>query len=119
MQLPATFEMTYNATSGSNATLPCPTQPGRLRQHYSVQWKKGYAVVAALISSSIAVNTAPHHSIDKMDFSLLIEDVQVDDASSTYKCKVFVTDPLSFNGQTRIRLETVPSVTLALQVHGK
>ena len=117
-QLSDTFETTNNTTSGGSATLPCPTPPGRLGRQYSVQWKKGYAVVAALISSSIAVNTAPRHSIDKINFSLVIEDVQVDDASSSYKCEVFVTDPLSFNGQTRIRLETVPPVTLTLQVYG-
>ena len=114
MELPENSETIYTATNGSNATLQCPTPPGLLRQHYSVQWKKGYAVVAALISSSIAVNTAPRHSINETDYSLIIEDVQFDDASSSYKCEVFVTDPLSFNGQTRIRLETVP---LVLQVN--
>ena len=119
MELPENFETMYTVTNGSTAILQCPTPPGRLRQHYSVQWKKGYAVIAALISSSIAVNTAPRHSIDRTDFSLIIEDVQFDDASENYKCEVFVTDPLSFNGQTRIRLETVPLVTLTLQVNGK
>ena len=119
MELPENFETVYTATNGSNTTLQCPTPPGRLRQHYSVRWKKSYSGVAALISSSIAVNTAPRHSIDKTDFSLIIEDVQFDDASENYKCEVFVTDPLSFKGQTRIRLETVPLVTLTLHVNCK
>ena len=118
MDLPENYETVYTATNGSSVQLQCPTPPGRLRQQYSVQWKKGNAVVAALISSSIAVNTAPRHSIDKTDFSLIIEDVQFDDASTNYECEVFVADPLS-NGQTRIRLETIPLITLTLNVNGK
>ena len=119
MEIPENFEMVYTATNGSKATLQCPTPPGRLRQQYSVQWKKGYSIVAALIGSSKEVNTAPRHSIDKTDFSLSIEDIQLDDASTNYKCEVFVTDPLSFKGQTKIQLETIPPVTLTLHVNGK
>ena len=96
VELPENFETVYTATNGSTATLQCPTPPGQLRQHYSVQWKKGFTVVAQLISSSIEHNTAPRHSIDKTDYSLIIEDVQVNDANTNYKCEVFVTDPLSF-----------------------
>ena len=113
------FVSNFTATPGDTATLHCPTPPGQLGQYYSVQWKKGYAVVAALISSLIKTSTAPRHSIDRDDFSLIIEDVQLGDASSSYKCEVFVRDPLSFNGETNIRLATVPDVLITLQVSGK
>ena len=113
------FVSTFTATPGDTATLRCPIQPGQLGQYYSVRWKKGYAVVAALISSSTPTDTAPRHSIDRTDSSLIIEDVQLSDASSSYKCEVFVRDPLSHGGETNTRLTTVPEVLITLQVSGK
>ena len=113
------FVSNFTATLGDNATLRCPTPPSRLRQYYLVQWKKGYEVVAALINSLTPTSTAPRHSIDRTDFSLIIEDVQLSDSSSSYKCDVSVRDPLSFNGETIIRLATDPDVSITLQVRGK
>ena len=119
VELPENFETVYTATNGSTAQLQCPTPPGQLRQQYSVQWKKGNDVVAALTNSLLVNTTLRRHSIDKTDFSLIIEDVQFDDASTNYKCEVFVTDPPSFKGQTRTLLETDPLVILTLHVNGK
>ena len=113
------FVSNFTATPGDNAALHCPTPPGQLGQYYSVRWKKGSEVVAALINSLTPLSTAPRHSIDRTDFSLIIEDVQLSDASLSYKCEVFVRDPLSYNGETNTRLETVPEVLIALQVSGK
>ena len=101
---------------GTTATLQCPIQPGPLRQFYSVQWKKDGKVVAELRKSSIETDTAPRHSIDRTDYSLVIENVEVSDASSAYKCEVFVRDPRSYNGETNIRLQSDPHVLLTLQV---
>ena len=120
MPLPDSFVSTFTATPGDNATLHCPTPPGQLGQYYSVQWKKGYEVIAKLINSFTPMDTAPRHSIDRADFSLIIEDVQLGDASSSYKCEVFVRDPPSYQGQTNTRLTTVPAeVLITLQVSGK
>ena len=113
------FVSNFTATPGDNVSLHCPTPPGQLGQYYSVRWKKGYEVVAALKNSLIPTSTAPRHSIDRTDFSLIIEDVQLSDASSSYKCDVFVRDPLSLNGETKTRLATVPDVLITLQVSGK
>ena len=110
------FVSNFTATPGDTATLRCPTPPGQLGQYYSVRWKKGSKVVAAL---PFGTCTVPRHSIDRTDFSLIIENVQLSDASSSYKCEVFVKDPLSYQGQTNIRLTTVPDVLITLQVNGK
>ena len=114
--LPEPFQQTVTAMPGTTATLQCPIQPGPLRQFYSVRWRKDSANVAQLIERLNQTNTAPRHSIDKRDYSLVIENVEVGDASSAYKCEVFVRDPLSFNGETNIRLRSDPNVLLTLQV---
>ena len=119
IQLPDNMETTFTATTGSRATLRCPIQPGQLGQYYSVRWKKGSEVVAKLINSLTPMDTAPRHSIDRTDFSLIIEDVQLGDASSSYKCEVFVRDPLSYEGQTVTQLETNTRDALSLQINGK
>ena len=73
-------------------------------------------MVAQLMESSIVADTASRLSIDKRDYSLAIENVEVDDASSAYKCEVVVRDPLSHMGETKIRLRSYPDVPLTLQV---
>ena len=110
---------TSMSTTGSRARLQCPFRSSALAQYYSVQWKKGFVVVAGLINSITPTNMDSRYSIDPTDFSLLIENVQLNDTSANYKCEVFVTDPLSLNGQTRIRLETNPAVLISLEVKGK
>ena len=101
---------------GTTATLQCPIQPGPLRQFYSVRWRKGSTVVAELIESLNQTNAASRHSIDKRDYSLVIENVEVGDASSAYECEVFVRDPLSYNGETNTQLQNDQDVLLTLQV---
>ena len=114
--LPEPFQQNVTAMPGTTATLQCPIQPGPLKEFYSVQWKKDGKVVAQLMESSNPANTASRHSIDKTDYSLVIENVEVDDASSAYKCEVFVEDPRSYNGGTRIQLNSDQDVPLTLQV---
>ena len=83
-----------------------------------MRWKKGSEVVADLIDGTFESNTAPRHSIDRITFSLIINEVGLGDASARYKCIVVVKDPLSYNLETRIRLETKQDVLITLKVIG-
>ena len=118
VNLPDNFTGLFTAVAGGVATIQCPTSPGRLRQYYSVRWRKGFRVLAELFDGSYLSNLAPRHSIDKTTFSLIIDTVEIGDGGLGYNCIVVVKDPLSYKGQTRIRLEADKEVSLGLQVIG-
>ena len=118
VRLPVSFTGLFTAVAGGVATIQCPTLPGRLRQYYSVRWRKGYRILGELYDGSHLARLEPRHSIDNTTFSLIIDNVEVGDGGSGYNCLVVVRDPLSFNGQTRIRLEADRDVSLGLQVIG-
>ena len=83
------IQTTFYATSGDEVALPCPIKPGALLRYYSVTWEKDDNVIADLDK------TDSGYTIDRSNFSLIINSVKVCDSSKNYKCYVLVQNPLT------------------------
>ena len=62
--------------------------PGRLRDYYSVTWWNGSVPLAASSPPSQLLGYRLHNN-----FSLTINDIQLSDSSTNYRCTVTIDDP--------------------------
>lgn len=74
----------FTAKAGDRVVLPCPIQPGALRQSYSVIWKK---------DNDIINHINDRYDIDAETYALVIDPVSVSDSSTNYQCDVSVEYP--------------------------
>ncbi len=86
----------YAALLGGRVDLHCPIQPGALQQHYSVKWTKDDVEIAN--SQSIGTSES-RYDIDRATYALAIDPVDESDTSSSYRCLVFVTNPITYTKQ--------------------
>ena len=80
--------------------------PGRLRQYYSVTWWNGNLTIAKSNPHSV---DAGYQLYD--NFSLTINDVQLSDSSSNYRCSVTIDDP-QISGTANIAYDQLTSITV-------
>jgi hypothetical protein len=79
------------AILGEQVQLSCVVSPGRLIQQYSITWER--AGTAIYRSGESPPTQDDRYSIDPSDLSLIIDSVQLEDASEGYKCRLTVADP--------------------------
>ena len=66
----------------------CRIKPGKLRQYYSVRWMNG----TSTIITSTSPPESPRYQLND-NFSLIINDIQLVDSSTSYRCTVTIDDP--------------------------
>ena len=106
--VPRDTETRYTVEAGESVTMECVIRPGALYQQYSVFWRRG---LQTLVSSHSP--NANGYRVNLADFSLIIDNVEVNDEDSDYNCEVIVDNPQSENNIRR----TGPDITLI--VYGK
>lgn len=79
------------AILGEQVRLNCVIPPGQLIQQYFVTWDR--AGRAIYQSSNSPPTIDDRYSIDPSSLSLIIENVQLEDASEEYHCVFVVSDP--------------------------
>ena len=100
----------YAVQEGHPATIDCRVMPGRLRQYYSVTWWKGNLTIAKSNPRSVDAGYYLHDN-----FSLTINDVQLSDSSSKYRCSVTINDPQILSGTTNVVYE---QLSITMMVYG-
>ena len=111
MPLPQT---NFTVAQGETAILECPIQPGALLQQYSVSWyKESIEIARANNPQTVTTVDDSRYKIDRDTYSLIIDSANTNDTSS-YRCVLFVTNPI-----TNSQKELQPSITLSLTVNGK
>ena len=78
--------------AGESVTIECVISPGALSQQYSVFWRRGSQTLAS--SDSPDVN---RYHVNLVDYSLLIDRVELNDTDTNYNCKVIIDNPQSSN----------------------
>ena len=78
----------YAFQEGQQATINCRVMPGRLSQYYSVRWSNDNVIITASNSASVLLGYQLHDN-----FSLTINDIQLGDSSTSYRCSVTIDDP--------------------------
>lgn len=115
--LEVTAIRTFYAGSGQNATLLCPIQPGKLQQQYSVVWKRNQTTLQRFPALPVG-SGLEKYKIDANTFSLTIFNVNIEDKSTLYTCKVSVTNLPDQGGQEYYYTQ-LSDLTLTLIVTGK
>ena len=113
---------TFFATSGSEAVLRCPIQPGALTDNYFGTWtRNGERLVEIPMpingNSQDITQFDAQYDLDRATFSLKINSVNADNAGGGYRCDLSVLNPQSqpnpfFDLQTSF-------LNLSLMVNGK
>ena len=84
---------TYVFQAGRPDTINCRVKPGRLSQYYSVTWWNGSSTIArSNPHSELLRDVLPGYQLHD-NFSLTINDVQLSDSSTSYRCSVTINDP--------------------------
>ena len=78
----------YAFQAGQPATIDCRVMPGRLSQYYRVTWWNGNLTIATSNPHSVLPGYQLHDN-----FSLTINDIQLSDSSTSYRCSVIIDDP--------------------------
>ena len=79
------------AILGEPVQLNCIISPGQLLQQYSIMWDRAGTVIYRSRDSPPTVDD--RYSIDPLDLSLIIDNVQLEDANEAYHCGLTVADP--------------------------
>jgi hypothetical protein len=108
----------FTARVGGTAVLPCPIPPGALSQYYSVIWMKdGVKIIEAVNPQTITLLNG-NSRLDLDDaYSLVIHSVNLNDSSSNYRCRLFITNP---NTDTKQEVQSYPDrdIPLTLNITG-
>ena len=86
------------AILGERVQLYYIISPGQLIQQYSITWER--AGIAIYRSRDSPPTLDDRYSVDPSDFSLIIDNVQLEEASAGYQCRLRVVDPNSDTMQT-------------------
>ena len=80
------------AILGERVQLNCVISPGQLIQQYSITWERNRT---AIVSTNRNLSPAldDRYSVDPSDLSLIIDNVQLEEASDAYRCRLTVRDP--------------------------
>ena len=70
--------------------LHCIISPGQLIQQYSITWER--AGIAIYRSRDSPPTLDDRYSVDPSDLSLIIDNVQLEEASAAYQCRLRVED---------------------------
>ena len=68
--------------------IDCRVKPGKLSQHYSVEWRNDTFSIVTSTSRPVLPRYQLHDN-----FSLTINDIQPSDSSTRYQCIVTIDDP--------------------------
>ena len=79
------------AILGEQVQLHCIISPGQLIQQYSITWERDEIAIYRSRDSPPTLDN--HYSVDPSDLSLIINNVQLEDASAAYQCRLTVADP--------------------------
>ena len=80
------------AILGERVQLNCVISPGQLIQQYSIKWERNRTAIVSTNRNSLPA-LDDHYSIDPSDLSLIIDNVQFEEASDAYRCILTVADP--------------------------
>ena len=106
----------YPFQAGLQATIDCRVMPGRLSQNYSVTWWNGSSTIArSNPHSELLRNVLPGYQLHD-NFSLTINDIQLSDSSTSYRCSVTIDDP-QIPGTDNIIYNNLGNITVV--VYGK
>ena len=112
-------QINFTAVSGDRVVLPCPIQPGALILYYSVKWYKETSLLAQGAGREFdSIVEDSRYNIDRANYSLIIDPVNINDTSTYYKCQVFVKNPITLL-KRQLQLHLIPSLNLSLQVISK
>ena len=109
--------------SDGAVTIPCPFEPGNLRNCYFGQWTKDNVEIAEIGKPGGSCANAGEfttvdiskYGIDRERFSLSITSVTAQEDSGQYQCRLKVVNPATSTGQT----EDFRSFPVTLIVDGK
>ena len=76
---------------GEQVQLRCIISPGQLIQQYSITWERDEIAIYRSRDSPPTLDN--RYSVDPSDLSLIIDNVQLEDASAAYQCRLTVADP--------------------------
>ena len=79
------------AVIGEQVQLNCVVSPGLLIQQYTVTWDRSGIIIYRSRDSPPTIDD--RYSVDPSDLSLIIDNVQLEDASEEYHCLLTVADP--------------------------
>ena len=79
------------AILGEQVQLNCVISPGQLIQQYSITWERAGTAIHRSRKSPPTLDD--HYSVDPSDLSLIIDNVQLEEASAAYQCRLRVVDP--------------------------
>ena len=81
------------AVLGEQVQLHCIISPGQLIQQYSVTWERAGIAIYRSRDSPPTLDHRYRYSVDPSDLSLIIDNVQLEEASAAYQCRLTVADP--------------------------
>ena len=81
------------AIMGKQVQLNCTIPPGRLIQQYYVTWDRSGRTIYQTRHNNPPLRLSNRYSVNPSDLSLIIDDVQFEDASDEYHCVYTVVDP--------------------------
>ena len=94
-------------SSDGEVTIPCPFEPGNLRNCYFGQWTKDNVEIAQIdkpdgscANAGEFTGDTSKYQIDRETFSLIIRSVTAQDDSGQYQCQLKVVNPATSTGQT-------------------
>ena len=79
------------AILGERVQLNCVISPGQLIQQYSITWERAGIAIVSSRNSPPALDD--RYSVYPSDLSLIIDNVQLEEASEAYRCRLTVADP--------------------------
>ena len=102
------------AIIGERVQLNCVISPGRLIEQYSITWDRSETIIYRSRDSPPTLDD--RYSVDPFDLSLIIDNVQLEDASEEYHCSLTVADP---NIMQTYMYGNLPFYDIQLRVLGK
>ena len=102
------------AIVGEQVQLHCIISPGQLIQQYSITWERAGTAIHRSRKSPPTLDD--HYSVDPSDLSLIIDNVQLEEASAAYQCRLSVedpnTDPMQTHDYTKLQSYNIQLIVL-------
>ena len=79
------------AIVGERVQLNCIISPGKLIKQYFIKWERTTQTIVS--TRNLLPPLDDRYSVDPSDLSLIIDDVELEEASDAYQCRLTVEDP--------------------------
>ena len=109
---------TVFALVGQQVQLRCPISPGALIRQYFVTWSISDRAIYRTEPNEDPQTNSERYDLNPSNLSLIINSVQLEDASNQYRCVLTVLDPNSPSRQT-LSYNTLRNVDIPLRVLGE